>query len=50
MLLQEIENLKAQLNMMIASEDSNYDEILNISQKLDVLIVKYLRETYIALV
>jgi hypothetical protein len=46
MLIKEIEDLKEKLNDMISSEDFTYKEILKVSQCLDVLIVKYLKETY----
>jgi len=44
MLTKEIENLKEQLDSMISSENFTYTEILHVSQQLDVLIVKYIRE------
>jgi hypothetical protein len=44
MLIKEIEALKQQLNSMIISEDVNYNEVLKVSQELDVLIVEYYRE------
>lgn len=45
MITNEIENLKKKLNDMI-NEDFTYNEILKVSQELDVLIVKQLRENY----
>lgn len=44
MITKEIENLREQLNAMLDSEEYAYNEILLVSQKLDTLIVKYLRE------
>ncbi|MDF2891503.1 MAG: Spo0E like sporulation regulatory protein [Clostridia bacterium] len=46
MLMNEIEKLKTKLNHMIGSEDFTYNEILEVSQELDLLIVEYLRENY----
>lgn len=42
----EIEKLRDLLNRMIESEESTYSEILEVSQKLDRLIVDYYRNAY----
>ena len=44
MITKEIEDLRDQLNTMLDSEDYAYNEILLVSQQLDTLIVRYLRE------
>jgi len=44
MLVKEIEELRERLNEMMTGEEYGYHEILNVSQQLDILIVKYLRE------
>ena len=46
MIIEDIEILKEQLGDMINSDDFTYNEILKVSQELDVLIVKQLRENY----
>lgn len=46
-LVKEIERLKELLNSM-AAEDNSSGEILKVSQLLDVLIVQYYREQYLA--
>jgi hypothetical protein len=46
MIIKDIEILKKKLNDMINSNDFTYNEILKVSQELDVLIVKYFRENY----
>ena len=46
MLIKEIENLKKKLDDMISSDDFTYNEILKVSQELDVLIVEQLKENY----
>jgi hypothetical protein len=43
MLREKIEDLRELLNSMIDSDDYTYREILEVSQELDVLIVKYYR-------
>ncbi len=43
MIIKEIEKLRELLNNMIASESFTYSEILEVSQKLDSLIVEYYR-------
>ncbi|MHB1394125.1 MAG: Spo0E family sporulation regulatory protein-aspartic acid phosphatase [Clostridia bacterium] len=43
MLAEKIENLKELLNSMVGSDDYTYTEILEVSQELDVLIVRYYR-------
>ncbi|MBM7685458.1 aspartyl-phosphate phosphatase Spo0E family protein [Defluviitalea raffinosedens] len=40
----KLKELQESLNEMIASEEYTYEEILNISQKLDFLVVNYLKE------
>ncbi len=40
----QIENLKEQLNSMLATDGHAYNEILRVSQELDVLIVEFLSE------
>jgi hypothetical protein len=44
----ELENLREKLNSMLISEEYSYKEILKISQKLDVLIVRYIKENGIS--
>lgn len=39
----EIEALRELLNKMIVSKDYTYNEILEVSQRLDLLIVEYYR-------
>lgn len=46
MIINEIENLKKKLNYMISSEEFTYSEILKVSQDLDILIVRQLKENY----
>jgi len=46
MIINDIENLKKKLNNMINSENFTYNEILKVSQELDILIVKQLKENY----
>lgn len=43
----EIERLRELLNKMIESEHYAYSEILEVSQKLDLLIVNYYRVAYV---
>jgi len=43
----EIEKMRELLNKMIESEIFTYNEILEVSQKLDTLIVGYYRNVYI---
>ncbi|NLK97646.1 Spo0E family sporulation regulatory protein-aspartic acid phosphatase [Defluviitalea saccharophila] len=40
----KLKELQEFLNEMIASEQYTYEEILNVSQKLDFLMVDYLKE------
>lgn len=42
----EIETMRELLNKMIESGTSTYNEILEVSQKLDTLIVGYYRTSY----
>lgn len=42
---EKIENLRELLNSMIDSDDYTYREILEVSQELDKLIVKYYSQT-----
>jgi len=44
MLKKELEELRNRLNEMIASGQVEYDEILKISQQLDELLIKYMKE------
>ena len=46
MVIENIESLKKKLGDMINSDDFTYNEILEVSQELDVLIVKQLKESY----
>jgi hypothetical protein len=46
MIIKDIEILKKKLNDMINSNDFTYNEILKVSQELDILIVKHYRENY----
>lgn len=46
MLIKEIEDLKKKLDDMISSDDFTYNEILKVSQELDVLIVEQMKENY----
>lgn len=50
MIINDIEDLKKKLNDMISSDEFTYNEILQVSQELDVLIVKQLRMDYISAV
>jgi hypothetical protein len=50
MIINEIENLKKKLNDMIGSDEFTYNEILKVSQELDILIVKQLRMDYMSAV
>lgn len=45
MIIKDIESLKMKLNDMIDSDEFTYSEILKVSQELDVLIVKQLKES-----
>ena len=44
MVVEEMEELREQLNKMLDSNEFSNNEILEVSQKLDTLIVKYYRE------
>jgi len=44
MVVEEMEELREQLNNMLDSNEYSSSEILEVSQKLDILIVKYYRE------
>ena len=44
MLAEEMEALRELLNRMIESGKYTYSEVLEVSQELDALIVKYYRE------
>ena len=46
MIIKEIENLKKKINNMIDSDSFTYNEILKVSQELDILIVEYIRGDY----
>jgi hypothetical protein len=50
MIINEIESLKKKLNDMIGSDEFTYNEILKVSQELDILIVKQLRMDYMSAV
>lgn len=43
MLVEKIKDLRELLNSMIDSIDYTYSEILEVSQRLDILIVQYYR-------
>lgn len=43
MMIEEIEILRERLNVMIMSEDVTYEEVIKVSQELDILLVEYLR-------
>jgi len=42
MVKEELENLREQINLMIVSENINFNDLLIASRKLDVLIVKFM--------
>ena len=50
MIIKDIENLKKKLDDMISSEEFTYNEILKVSQELDVLIVKQFKMDYMSAV
>lgn len=45
MMIEEIEILRERLNVMIMSEDVTYEEVIKVSQELDILLVEYLRHS-----
>lgn len=44
MLKEEMEKLREKINSMIVSEDTNSDDLLKESQKMDILIAEYLEK------
>ena len=44
MLKNEMEKLRGEINSMIVSEDTEYDDLLKISQEMDILIAEYLKK------
>ena len=44
MVAEEMEELRERLNKMLDSNEYSSSEILEVSQQLDILIVKYYRE------
>ncbi|MCX7709315.1 MAG: aspartyl-phosphate phosphatase Spo0E family protein [Clostridia bacterium] len=42
--MKKIENLRERLNTMITVGETDFGEILKVSQELDILIVEYMRQ------